>query len=301
MSSGPIDLPDSVRSAIETVIGSSIRHVSPVGGGCISNASRVIAGTGVFFLKWASPPAGATFEAEAEGLKALRGASSGLTVPEVLDVSGAGLDRPGHLLMEWLEEGPKTLASWESLGAGLARLHRGSDEDRYGFDRDNYIGRLPQANGWKSGWVAFFAEQRILPQVALARSSGRWTHQLDRGLNGLLRALPAIIPESPRPSLVHGDLWAGNVLATEKGAPALIDPAVYYGHREVDLAMSELFGGFHRAFYTSYETEWPIEPGYEERRDVYNLYHLINHLNHFGSSYFSQVEGVLRRFSGACR
>jgi fructosamine-3-kinase len=201
------------------------------------------------------------------------------------------------LLMEWIEEDIKGKIFWESLGRGLAEVHRANSGETYGFETDNFIGRLPQRNKLHADWVEFFTNERILPQVEMARRAGRWSDAWDEGLSGLLDRLPSLLPARPHASLVHGDLWAGNVLAARGGRAAVVDPAVYRGHREVDLAMSELFGGFSPVFLEAYQSEWKLESGYRDRRDVYNLYHLINHLNHFGSSYAGQVAAVLKRFA----
>ena len=145
-------------------------------------------------------------------------------------------------------------------------------------------------------WPRFFLACRLEPQIELARRLGRWKSGWDGYVDHLADTLPELLPASPEASLVHGDLWAGNVIADEAGRPVLIDPATHFAHREVDLGMSELFGSFPRAFYETYAESWPIEPGYRERREVYNLYHLINHLNHFGAGYAGQVERILSRF-----
>jgi len=275
----------------------SVKSITPVGGGCISNASRVVTDRGAYFLKWATGGAGETFVAEGMGLDALASHAFELVVPRPIIMYNAEADRPGLLLMDWIEEGSKGVGFWERLGTGLARLHSEATEPSYGFACDNFIGRLPQQNEPGSSWPEFFIERRILPQVRMARERGRWTASWDRGLSGLLKALPSILPPHPHPSLVHGDLWAGNVLATADGRGAIVDPAAYRGDREVDLAMSELFGGFSSAFYEAYEACWQLERGYEKRRDIYNLYHLINHLNHFGSAYAGQVGEILRRWA----
>ncbi|MEX1054514.1 MAG: fructosamine kinase family protein, partial [Rhodothermales bacterium] len=231
-----------------------------------------------------------TFSAEAAGLAILREAGSPLLVPVVLFVRGG---RPGILLTEWIESGSKGKDFWEDFGRGLARLHRYTGPG-YGLDRDNFIGRLPQSNARHESWVEFFVQERIEPQVRRAKEGGRWNSSWNAGLEKLTTCLTALLPDCPEASLIHGDLWGGNFLVAKNGAAALIDPAVYFGHRETDLAMTELFGGFDRRFYAAYREEWPLEPGYEERREVYNLYHLLNHLNHFGGGYAGAVERALR-------
>jgi fructosamine-3-kinase len=288
--------PDSVLQSVEQAVGCSVRSITPVGGGCIANAARVATDNGPYFLKWATGSAGETFVAEGTGLRALAAVESSLVVPVPIIMMNATSGEPGVLLIDWIDVGSKTLGFWERLGTGLAQLHRETSGERYGFEHDNFIGRLPQRNEPCLSWPEFFLSRRIIPQVEMARERNRWSGSWDRGLSGLQNALPSILPLQPHPSIVHGDLWAGNVLATSDGRAAVVDPAVYRGDREVDLAMSELFGGFSPSFYDAYNASWQIDRGYEGRRDVYNLYHLINHLNHFGSGYAGQVAGILRRF-----
>lgn len=268
---------------------------TPVGGGCIARAMRVEVPRGVFFLKWGADDVARTFAAEADGLAALREAGMPLVVPAAVAHAGATPEAPGFLLLEWIDEGAATPAFWERLGEGLAALHRHTGP-AYGFHGDNFIGRLAQANAWHDRWPDFFAAHRLEPQAERARRGGHWQAAWDAPFAALLAALPEVLPARPVPSLVHGDLWRGNVLATAEGRPALIDPAVYFGDRETDLAMTALFGGFAPAFYDAYQAAWPLEPGHAERRDVYNLYHVLNHLNHFGGSYAGQVDALLRRW-----
>jgi fructosamine-3-kinase len=185
------------------------------------------------------------------------------------------------LLLEYLElTGKKDFAA---LGRMLAEGHR-KPGPRFGWQRDNYIGSTPQQNGWCDDWSEFWIERRIRPQLALAKH------------NGFALSVPefsVLQGHEPAPSLLHGDLWSGNVGFTP-GGPVVFDPAVYYGDREADLAMTELFGGFPQEFYRAYNEAWPLEPGYQRRKHLYNLYHLLNHLNLFGGGYLAQVESTLR-------
>ena len=288
-------LPDSLREVLEDRLDRSIRSVAAVGGGCIANACRVETDGSPFFLKYGDDEVARTFSGEAAGLEALGAADSPLAVPSVLDTAPATDERPGFLVTEWITTGREGRRFWETFGQGLAALHRHA-ADEYGFDRDNFIGRLPQKNEWTERWPTFFRTQRLEPQVAMARERGRWRSDWTRSLEALYRRLPELLPREPEPSVLHGDLWKGNFMVTATGTPALIDPAVYYGHREADLAMTELFGGFQDRFYDAYRAARPLEPGYETRRDVYNLYHLINHLNLFGAGYAGSVEEILRPF-----
>lgn len=290
-------LPPPLRQEIERHTG-SIQRMTRVGGGSIAEAFRLEAKGGSFFLKQASGGAGASFEAEAEGLGALGVAAegSGLCVPQVLYVRSHDVP-PGLLLLPWIEGGRADASYWHRLGEGLAALHRNGPEGScFGFASDNFIGATPQKNGWMGDWVEFFRSRRLEPQIDFARRGGRWSSGWVAPARRLLERLGEWLPRNPTRSLVHGDLWGGNHLPGADGCPWLIDPAPYVGCREVDLAMTELFGGFDAAFYAAYDSVWARESGYPERREIYNLYHLLNHLNLFGSSYGSSVERTLLRF-----
>lgn len=298
----PVSALDPVRDRVEEITG-AIREVSPMGGGCIATAMRVEGERAVVFVKTAGGEAGATFEAEATGLRALGKAArlTGLIVPEPLLAMNASANVPGLLVMDWVEPGRPSSKAWEVLGRGLAALHRAealqADGARYGFVTDNAIGRLPQSNTRHERWPDFFREERLIPQIRMARDRGRWREAWTPLAETLLTRLDALLPEAPSPATLHGDLWSGNALATANGTFALVDPAVYIGHRETDLAMSRLFGGFSDVFYSAYEEAWPTEAeGRPEREAVYNLYHLINHLSQFGAGYAGRVEAVLKRF-----
>jgi fructosamine-3-kinase len=215
------------------------------------------------------------FSSESEGLRALRAA--GIRAPEPL---GHGV-RNGQAYIEMEHLALGATPDWPALGRMVAALHRNTAA-RFGWQTDNWIGLAPQENGWDVDWSRFFLEKRLKPQAARC---------------GMLDALPDVskILEGHRPqaSLLHGDLWNGNAGFTPEG-PVLFDPAVYYGDREADLAMTELFGGFPAAFYAAYRKALPVDAGYETRKHLYNLYHLLNHLNLFGSGYLGQVNATLR-------
>lgn len=289
-------LPDGVAEAVAARLGVSIRKTAFVGGGCIANATRVDTEAGSYFLKYGRGAVAQTFAAEAAGLRALHAAESPLVIPAVLAVEDETDACPGFMVMEWIEAGSEGEAFWEGFGRGLAVLHRHA-ATQYGFERDNYIGRLPQHNAWAMAWPAFFRNNRLAPQVAMAREARRWPPRWNHAFDTLCKRLGDLLPAAPPASILHGDLWNGNFLVAIDGQAALIDPATYHGHREADLAMTELFGGFSHRFYHAYREAWPLEPGYETRRAIYNLYHLINHLNHFGGSYAGAVEAILKRFA----
>lgn len=290
-------IPPSVRRAIEHEIG-PVRDARPVGGGCINEALRVETARGACFVKHnaAAPPE--MFVAEADGLRALRSASPGeIRVPEVLALGGRGTGNdPAWLALEWLEPGPRRHDFGERLGRGLAALHRARSGVGWGWARPNFIGSLPQENGGAATWAEFWRRRRMEPQLRRARETGR-TPGKEAEWERLFARLPDLLSpaEEDGPSLLHGDLWSGNV-APAAGGPALIDPAVYRGHREADLAMAELFGGFDAAFHAAYREAWPLRPGYDEaRRAVYQLYYLLVHVNLFGGGYVAQAAGVLRK------
>jgi fructosamine-3-kinase len=288
-------LPSDVAPLVKPHLDGPIQDVRAVEGGCIANSSRIATEESVFFLKWGAAQVAETFLSEAAGLRAMRAADLSLRVPEVYHVQGTSDEGPGFILMEWIESGVKDPEFWEGFGRGLVELHRYVG-DRYGFEEDNFIGGLPQINDWMDDWPTFFCRCRLEPQVRIAREKDRWSSRWNKHLDRLYSRIDGWLPGAPEPSLLHGDLWSGNVMADAAGNAALIDPAVYYGHREADLAMTELFGGFDARFYAMYRDAWPLEPGYEQRRDLYNLYHLMNHLNLFGKSYADSVETIMRRY-----
>jgi len=289
-------IPESLQGALAPYLDGAILSCERVGGGCIAQASCLRTSGSRYFLKWGGTPVGDTFPAEAFGLGLLRQAESLLVVPGVVAVDATDEGRPGFLLLEWIDAGLPSDSFWEEFGRGLAELHRASS-DRYGADHGNFIGRLPQINDWAENWRAFFRECRLEPQVNMARERGAWATVWNLHLERLYDRLDYLLPARPEASVLHGDLWSGNFMITLSGQAALVDPAAYHGHRETDLAMTELFGGFRDGFYDSYREAWPLEPGYSDRREIYNLYHLINHLNHFGQSYAGSVSGILKRFA----
>ena len=289
-------LPPSILDYVEPHAG-AVRSVTPVGGGDVSRAARLDGANGLFFLKWGGGASGRTYPAEAEGLAALsRAAPDSLVVPRPIVAREAEGGAPGVLLLEWIEPGRPSRGDWRRFGAALAALHRAdaAGDGRYGWGDDNWIGSKPQRNGWDMSWPTFFGEQRLRAQAETVRQRGAWDAAWDDLLDRLVDRLGEFLPEAPPPSLLHGDLWGGNALPTSSGRFALIDPAVSVGHREADLAMTELFGGFDAPFYDGYREAWSLEPGYPERREIYNLFHLINHLTH-GPSYRRPVEAMLRR------
>ncbi len=231
------------------------------------------------------------FSAEADGLRELASVAA-LRVPEVRGVGAAS--GQSFLALEWIEFGAASGHTELRLGAGLARLHR-TTAPRFGWHRDNTLGATPQHNDWTDDWAQFFATRRLGFQLDLAQHDGHGGRFIERGYRLCERLGSLLDGHRPRPSLLHGDLWGGNWAADASGAPVIYDPAVYYGDREADLAMTRLFGGFGSAFYQAYEAEWPLDPGAAQRVALYNLYHVLNHLNLFGGSYRAQAEAMIER------
>jgi len=277
-----------------------IRNATMLGGGCINNATRVETENGLLFLKTNSRCPNDMFEREAEGLTTLTpnpspiektpdGRGESPRVPKVFYVG------TNFILLEYIESGARKNNFWETLGEQLARLHLRTSP-RFGFDHNNYLGSTPQINTWEDDGYKFFSEHRLLYQAELARKH----HLLDsvnyQLLIALLKKLPSLIPQQPA-SLLHGDLWSGNLHTDEGGNPVLIDPAVHFGWAEAELAMMNLFGSTPEKFFKAYESVHLLQSGYKERFDLYNLYHLLNHLNLFGGSYGSSVRSILQRYA----
>lgn len=281
---------------------STFRGVFAVGGGCINQVACVETERGRYLLKWNVQPLPKMFLREADGLTLLR-ATNTVRVPVVFMAADMSDDHPAYIVLEWIEKGSGSAQSRSQaqLGMQLAALHRESAVARipplYGLEHDNYLGSTPQYNNMHTDWITFFREQRLRPQIDLAQQNGLLSGSRRQRLEQLLERVDTWLGRiEHRPSLLHGDLWGGNVLVTVDGSPVLIDPAISYGDREAELAYTELFGGFSRTFYQAYHEVWPIAPDYVERRDLYNLYHLLNHLNIFGSSYAADVDRVLARY-----
>jgi fructosamine-3-kinase len=237
------------------------------------------------------------FEAEAAGLAALR-ATACVRVPEVIGIDVA--DGMARIELEHLDLTGLDRRSGAALGRQLADLHRHTGE-RFGWQSDNWIGGTPQQNDWQHEWPLFFARRRLQPQLRLALAKGMERKLVDQGEALAERLAAFFVDHLPRPSLLHGDLWNGNASALPDGTPVIFDPAVYYGDREADLAMSELFGGFPESFYAVYRTAWPLDAGYETRKTLYNLYHVLNHFNLFGAGYLNQARRMIEKLLAELR
>jgi fructosamine-3-kinase len=281
--------------ALAAALGSALgRAVDPapaaeVQGGSINRCWRWETANGPVFVKQARAGRLDMLEAEWHGLAALRAADA-VRVPEPLAL-GSCADGD-FLALEWIDFAKGAQPAEERLGEQLAWLHR-SQSARFGLDRDNTIGSTPQPNGWSDDWVVFLRDRRLGFQLDLAASNGHGGRLQDRGRILLERLEVFFATYRPAPSLLHGDLWGGNWGVDGSGVPVIYDPAVYHGDREADIAMTRLFGGFGPRFYSAYVAAWPLDQAAGTRRDLYNLYHVLNHLNLFGGSYRRQAEAMI--------
>jgi len=260
----------------------------PVSGGCINQGLILETKSGEsFFLKTNTNSPADMFLREEQGLSVLQDGEG----PRTPGVYQSGAD---YLLLEDLKPAPRGKGYWRDFGRKLAVLHKRT-HTHFGFDDDNYIGSTPQSNPWTSDGYSFFGESRLIYQADLARQRGLFGAEVYKSVERLVNRLPDLVPVQPA-SLVHGDLWSGNAMTDASGGPAIIDPAAHYGWAEAELAMTALFGAFPSEFYGSYQEARPLDAGLKDRYPLYNLYHLLNHLNIFGVGYLGQVKAILRRF-----
>jgi fructosamine-3-kinase len=282
-----------LRTRVEGALGLRVVRAARVQGGDINDAFELdlADGRSVFLKSNAHAPPG-LFAAEAQGLAFLREAAA-LRIPEVLAFSSSS-EQP-FLLLEFVRSAEPRSDFDEQLGRGLATLHR-AGAPTFGFSQANFIGRLPQSNRARPSWSEFYREERLQPQLRAASRAGLAPPSLCRDFERLFLALPELVGESEPPARLHGDLWRGNLHVDEHGAPCLIDPAVYGGHREMDLAMMRLFGGFAGRVFAAYAEAFPLRQGHEERVPLYQLYPLLVHLNLFGGSYLSSVQATLATY-----
>jgi protein-ribulosamine 3-kinase len=268
-----------------------VQRLHAVGGGCINNAVHLVTSSGSFFLKTNEATLyPGMFEAEAMGLKMLK-EQGVIGVPGVI---GSGVEgNQSFILLEYIGSGKKIPDYWQDFGRSLAALHQVTS-NRFGLDHDNYIGSLPQQNSAERTWVEFYITKRLQPMVEMAANARKPSEDWIMRFDTLYKKLPGMLPEEP-PSLLHGDLWNGNFMTAKDGRAWLIDPAVYFGNREMDLAMTRLFGGFEEGFYDAYHEAFPLLPGWRERIELYQLYPLLVHVNLFGGGYIGKVKDILNR------
>jgi len=289
------ELQTAVEAAMGLALGRPVRITRrvPLGGGSINRTERLDTDAGTFVLKSNPQAPAGMFQAEADGLAALRETGTSLTVPAVVACAESA---PAFLVLEHLPPGQATDDFDERLGRGLAELHRATAA-RYGFARDNFCGATPQPNAWMDRWVDFYGDARLGHQLRLAVDGARLSADDAARLDRLIARLGTWVSEPPEgPALIHGDLWSGNLHVAPDGRPALIDPAVYFAHREAELGMMRLFGGFTRRVFDAYDEAFPLHAGWRERVGLYQLYHLLNHLNLFGRGYHAQVMEVVGRY-----
>jgi fructosamine-3-kinase len=283
---------NSIAAQISQVTGQPFVVATPprsVGGGCINQGYKLTDGSRTYFVKLNQASQIAMFEAEAAGLRAL---ITTKTIRAPQPICTGIVEGNGYLILEWIDLGQGDRTDWLEMGRQLAALHQAPGADKFGWERHNTIGSTPQINSWTADWAEFWINHRIGYQVRLAQRRGGTFPLVDR----LLAAIPDLLADHhPQPSLVHGDLWSGNAAIAQTGEPVIFDPATYYGDREVDLAMTELFGGFPDAFYQGYNQVLPLDSGYSRRKILYNLYHILNHFNLFGGSYASQANRMMQQ------
>ena len=266
-----------------------ITNTRSVGGGCINQGYKISSGERDYFVKLNQASQVEMFAAEALGLKQMY-ATQTITVPQPICYGTAG--NSCYIVLEWLDLGGSSSQAWTDMGSQLAQMHKKGTADRFGWDRNNTIGSTPQINTWMDNWADFFAEQRIGYQLKLAKRRGGSFPDTTKVVEAVREQLADRKPEA---SIVHGDLWSGNAAVNKAGKPVILDPATYYGDREVDIAMTELFGGFPSSFYRGYDRVWQLDAGYKRRKTIYNLYHILNHFNLFGGGYGSQANRMIEQ------
>ncbi|MEM7595509.1 MAG: fructosamine kinase family protein [Cyanobacteria bacterium P01_A01_bin.83] len=265
----------------------AIATTNSVSGGCINQGYKVSSKDTTYFVKLNRASEVEMFAAEALGLQQMQ-ATQTITVPEPICWGTA--DNSSYIVLQWLNLASGNSQSWRSMGQQLAAMHRQGTSQDFGWSRNNTIGSTPQINTWMDNWADFFAQQRIGYQLKLAKRRGGNFPDTKKIVEAVRNKLA---DRQPQPSLVHGDLWSGNAAISSDGAPIIFDPATYYGDRETDIAMTELFGGFGAAFYQGYNEAWQLDSGYQQRKQIYNLYHVLNHFNLFGGGYAGQAQRTI--------
>ncbi|EAZ90113.1 fructosamine kinase family protein [Crocosphaera chwakensis] len=266
----------------------AIENRKSVSGGCINQGYCLIGKDIKYFVKINHASQVEMFTAEALGLKEMAKTET-IRVPKPICWGMA--ERSSYIILEWLEFGHSSKESWELMGKNLAKMHQYQGETKFGWSQNNTIGSTPQVNNWTEKWSDFFADYRIGYQLKSASRKGGNFGNYSQIVEKVRDILSTI---NPQPSLVHGDLWSGNAAVTEAEEPVILDPATYYGDREVDIAMTELFGGFPAPFYRGYNEVFPLDEGYKKRKTLYNLYHILNHYNLFGGGYGSQANYMIQ-------
>jgi len=279
-----------MHQKLEEILGEKIVSNSSIGGGSIANSQVVATESGEKYFLKSYGSNKVILKNEANGLNELA-KSKVIRIPNVIAVTD------DFLLLEFIETGRRVNDFSELFGSQFAKMHK-TTSDKFGFYENNFIGSTPQTNvPEKNSWLDFFWENRLLFQFKLAERNGYVNSEFRTLFSKLEERVPSLLNGTEvKPTLMHGDLWSGNFMVDENGNPVLIDPAVYYGHREADLAMTRMFGGFDAKFYSAYNSEYPLPDDWEYRINLYMLYHVMNHLNLFGSGYYSQVISIIKKY-----
>lgn len=267
----------------------AIASTKSVSGGCINQGYQVSSQDQTYFVKLNDASQVEMFAAETLGLQQMY-ATQTITVPQ--PICWGTTAQSSYLVLQWLDLGSASNTGWTAMGRQLATMHRAVTNQGFGWSRNNTIGSTPQINTWMDNWADFFAEQRIGYQLKLAQRRGGNFPETNRVVEAVREKLADWQPQA---SLLHGDLWSGNAAISRDGTPIIFDPATYYGDRETDLAMTELFGGFPTAFYDGYHEAWSLDSGYRQRKSIYNLYHILNHFNLFGGGYGNQAQTIIKQ------
>lgn len=284
---------DRVARIVSQALGAShiLSSIIPIGGGCINQCYRLNTKGQSYFLKVNDAKLLNMFEMEYKGLAAIA-SNRNLLVPVPICSGIEGNN--SYLIMEFIHSSGREERYWENLGEGLAYMHQ-STSGYFGWGYNNYIGRLSQSNRKHLNWLEFFVKERLQPQIQLGEDTGKLPVDVQRDLEKICSTIEQFI-NNDAPALLHGDLWSGNIMTGPQGEPYLVDPAVYYGNREAELAFTTLFGGFDERFYQAYNHSFPLSPGHQKRYDVYNLYPLLVHLNLFGSGYLGNIRNILKSY-----
>ena len=283
----------AIQKQCEKFLSAKIIATKQLSGGDINQAYKITTAQGQFFLKYnTASHAFAMFDTEAKGLELLAATKTA----KIPDVIGVGETKEGSfLLLEYIDSSYRQSGFWENFGQSLAKLHQESRSE-FGLHFDNFIGILPQTNRPKDNWTDYYVEARLQPQIEMGFNDKLLNTKDLNGLESIFKKIPEICPEEV-PALIHGDLWSGNFMVGPKREVVLIDPSVSFSHREMDLAMTQLFGGFAPEFYQAYHHFFPIENGFDQRVEIYQLYYLLVHLNLFGTGYLQAVRNIVKRFS----
>ena len=284
-------IPSQIKSKIKKTLEDKIcpniilKKCVKITGGCVNTSFKIITNKGTFFIKYNLKAMPRMFKSEFDGLNLIHKLNA-IDIPNIIGVDN------NFLLLEFIPVSEPNENFWKIFGRNLAALHLNTN-DKFGLCYDNYIGFLPQINKKHKDWITFFITARLIPQLNKSCLASSIKNDFEK----LFNKLPDILPNI-QPSLIHGDLWNGNFLIKDNGIPVLIDPAIYFGNREMDISMTKLFGGFHNDFYSSYNESYPLDNGWENRIDVCNLYYLLVHVNMFGKGYISQIRNILSYYVG---